>query len=898
MSLIMESSNYLQNYIIKRYTNSDEKTWDDIVERVSKLYPTIKTYMLNMMFIPGGRNLATINTDHVLIPNCVVVDIEDDLTNIFTTLTRLVELTRRGAGIGMNFGKLRPANSHAKHFDAFSCGPIGFLNMYSVVLKTIQQMARHGAFIGILPITHPDVLSFINVKQDLTKINNFNLSILVDDEFINNVRNHPNEQAHADFTIKHNDGTTEHITTYNHITYDNNFVVKDVSPLTITYKELFNEIVRCMWRTGEPGLLFKENINKTNILKPILGDIVACNPCVVGKTNILTEEYGNVPINEHVGEILKVWNGEEYTPSEIKETGHDQIVYKVILSDYRTITTTGNHKFVLQNGDKKELLDIDINKENLFNPEPPVFNGVKTMCYPYLRGYNEYDKFVPTSDYTLNDKLEWFAGVIDRIKNKHDSEQIIRIVSTNKRFLKDVQHLLFSLGCLAVLSTQNYHKWSLFINQYYVYKLIGMGLTTRKTQFVFTRPPFRIKSKLKIRKIIKQNDLAEKVYCITTLNDSHRGCFNNIITGNCGEISMYPNECCNLGSVNLSVFTNEIDYNPLAKLYDETKSEDIINKTPSDDKITEDTYNPLFDVNYFVNQHVNIYKLKQCVKHAVVFLDKVIDEINTEDKQIDEFVRKTRRIGLGVMGVHDMLIKLRIPYDRPEARQIVKLVLGTIKDEVYNTSRQLVSSRGSVGERFEVDKNETLSDNNEVINNVANVALMTIAPNGSTSMIPNVSSGIEPYFSLGYYRMVDNSTKQTGLIINKQLEKWINNHVKESIRDEITKQIITEGIETVDNKIVPDFIKNVFKTAQDISPRNHILMLAAAQSQVDNAISKTINLPENATKQEIADCIILAHKLGVKGMTVYRDNCRQNVIMSSKQKSLSHDSCESGLCDL
>ena len=647
----MAQPGYLHNYIIKRYLQNSENNWEDIVKRVSKLYPPIEPFMKTIKFIPGGRNLATLNTNHVVIPNCVVVDIEDDLTNIFTTLSRLMELTRRGAGIGMNFGKLRPAGTSAKHFGAKSCGPVGFLNMYSVVMKTIQQMSRHGAFIGILPITHPDVLNFIEVKQDLTKINNFNLSILVDNEFINNVRDHPDEIAKANYTIKHSDGTEKVITNYNYITYDNNFVVQDVSPVALTYKEMFDVMVKCMWRTGEPGLLFKENINKDNILRPILGDITACNPCA--------------------------------------------------------------------------------------------------------------------------------------------------------------------------------------------------------------------------------------------------------------EISMYPNECCNLGSINLANFVKPIDYNPLPKAH--CKDED----------------DPEFDINYFVNEHMNIPSLRKCVFNAVVFLDKVIDEINTDDKLINEFVRKTRRIGLGIMGLHDMLIAMRIPYDRPEARQIVKIVLGIIKDEAYKTSAKLVNG-------FDVAYNGdtyTITPKGNILNKFgvitkdvkprANLTLMTIAPNGSTSMIANVSSGVEPYFSLGYYRLVDNSTKQTGLIINEQLKKWLQYHIQDSIRDKITHEIITKGINSVDSNIIPDYVKNVFKTAQDISPRDHILMLAAAQSVVDNAISKTINLPENATKEDITDCILLAHKLGVKGMTVYRDNCRQNVITSSVNhtsssecaldkgenkttitQSLSMDSCKDGQCDI
>lgn len=631
ISINEEQTNDLYNYIIKRYLYNGENTWDDIVKRVSRIYPPIERYMKSMMFLPGGRNLATLNTNHVVIPNCVVVDIDDDLTNIFSTMSRLVELTRRGAGIGMNFGKLRPANSLAKRFEARSCGPIGFLNMYSIVMKTIQQMSRHGAFIGILPITHPDILNFINVKQDLTKINNFNLSVLIDDEFINNVRYHPNDTAKANYTIKHNDGTTETITQYNYISYDNNFIVQDVTPIEITYIDLFNEIIKCMWATGEPGILFKDNINKNNILQPLFGDIVACNPC--------------------------------------------------------------------------------------------------------------------------------------------------------------------------------------------------------------------------------------------------------------GELPMYPNECCNLGSINLVKFVDNIDYNPL-------------NNLSTDENINE-----------FINKYVHIEELRKCVFHAVIFLDNVIDVIDTEDKQINEFVRKTRRIGLGIMGLHDMLINLKIPYDTQQARYIITYILSIIKDEAYKTSSQLVNGiiipynnnfyktipRDTVFNRLNIKYNDDR----------ANLTLLTIAPNGSTSMLANVSSGIEPYFSLGYYRNVDNSTKQTGLIINERLKLWLLSHISnDELRNKITHDIITNGINTIDNNIIPEYIKHVFKTAQEITPTDHILMLAAAQSIIDNAISKTINLPKDATKDEIIKCVSLAHKLGIKGMTVYRDNCRQNVIINSINhndnipSSLSCDSCKDGQCDI
>lgn len=795
-------SSYLESYILNRYLYKDEKSWDDIVERVSSVHKPIKQYLQNKNFIPGGRTLATVGTNHNLIPNCVVIDIEDDLTNIFHSLNRLMELTRRGCGIGMNFGKLRPANSLAKQYEARSCGPVGFLNMYSVTLKTVQQSSRHGAFIGILQITHPDILAFINVKQDLTKITNFNLSVLIDKDFIDNLINNPDDQVKANYTIKHSDGTEEIITDINYITYNKDFVVQDVTKVNITYKELFDEVVKCMWKSGEPGILFEDNINRTNTLLNYLGKIDSCNPCVIAGTKLLTD-IGQVNIEDYVGQLVNVWNGEYYTPAEVIVTGSYKDVYDIVLSDGRSLCCTEYHKFITvdtnQNNNenvtnkqtliKKELRELDINKDVLWNP-----------CIP---GYSNNENQQP----------------------------------------------------------------------------------------------------LTIKSITKRDNKADYVYCVTTLDDTHRATFNNIVTGNCGEISMYPNECCNLGSINLGSFAEELDYNPLVRHIYNSKD-----KNKTDNSLVEQVYNeqkPLtinelitcqeFNTEQFVKENFNIHLFKDCVKNAVIFLDKIIDLIKTDDKDIDKFVKATRRIGMGVMGLHDMLIKMKIPYDTNEARSIVHYVLSIMKEVAYKTSEQLAISNKSYGQRLiDLGYIKAININDTVPLSRANLALMTIAPNGSTSMIPNCSSGIEPYFSLGFYRMLDNATTKSELIVNKRLEEWVNKHIDNSIKEEVFKGIITKGINTIDSSIIPDYIKEVFKTAQEITPINHIYMLATCQDIVDNAISKTVNLPEDATEEDIKNCVLMSHKLKIKGMTVYRDNCRQNVIINTVSK----DSCESGLCDL
>ena len=176
--------------------------------------------------------------------------------------------------------------------------------------------------------------------------------------------------------------------------------------------------------------------------------------------------------------------------------------------------------------------------------------------------------------------------------------------------------------------------------------------------------------------------------------------------------------------------------------------------------------------------------------------------------------------------------------------------------------------------------------------NKCNLALLTVAPNGSTSMLPNVSSGIEPYFSLGYYRLLDNATTESSLILNKQIKNWIMKNIPIEDRAYTITRIISHGINSCDN--IPQYIKEVFKTAQDIKPIDHVKMMAVVQSFVDNSISKTVNLPETATKEEVAEVFTLAHTLKIKGLTVYRDNCRRNVITSS----LSKDNCTDGHCDI
>lgn len=351
------------------------------------------------------------------------------------------------------------------------------------------------------------------------------------------------------------------------------------------------------------------------------------------------------------------------------------------------------------------------------------------------------------------------------------------------------------------------------------------------------------------------------------INRTNRLCaiLGNIKSANpCGEISMYENECCNLGSINLEEFCDEV---------------------------------PQFDLPFdvIINKYVKSNELGRTAYMATLFLDNVIDRLNIPDERLKNNVRLLRRIGLGIMGLADMLIKLRVPYDSELGRSIAVYVLKVIRSNAEKASWVLTFDNDSVYDRLKANGTDNL--NNLDINGEhyhylithANTALMAIAPNGSTSMIHGVSSGIEPYFSLAYRRTLKGNL-QNEVIMNKHLIKLLKH--ENLFRDDVIDRIVTDNSLINVTELDPRYV-SVYKTAQTISPEAHVLMLTEAQKIVDNSISKTCNLDHSATESETSDIMLMAHKLGAKGITIYRDKSRESQVFQ-----LVKDKCKDGNCDI
>jgi ribonucleoside-diphosphate reductase alpha chain len=322
-------------------------------------------------------------------------------------------------------------------------------------------------------------------------------------------------------------------------------------------------------------------------------------------------------------------------------------------------------------------------------------------------------------------------------------------------------------------------------------------------------------------------------------------------TNPCGEQPLLPWESCNLGSINLVKFVsgNDMDWN----------------------------------------------RLRAVVRTSVRMLDNVIDANMYPVNMIEEITKKNRKIGLGVMGFAEMLIKLGIPYDSVEGMSWGEKVMRFIHDEGIHMSNELGESRGSF-------PNFGLSIWKDRFRAMRNSTVTTIAPTGTISIIAGTSSGIEPLFAVSFVRQILDGSRL--LEVNSLFEEMARKHGFYSM--ELMRKIASQGsVQNIDD--VQDNLKRIFVTALDIDPEWHVKMQATFQRYTDNAVSKTVNLPASATRDDVRRIFLLAYRLKCKGITVYRYGSKPQqvlIITPSDAEEIKHvevepeysGGCPTGVC--
>ncbi|MBI3412534.1 MAG: hypothetical protein HY051_00445 [Candidatus Aenigmarchaeota archaeon] len=443
------------------------------------------------------------------------------------------------------------------------------------------------------------------------------------------------------------------------------------------------------------------------------------------------------------------------------------------------------------------------------------------------------------------------------------SRNYARLNSSSLKLLKDVQLLLLNLGIRSSIydrftnpKSKNYElnisKENLprFLNKIGFLQRENVEKADELQSFEFYRENF-------IDNVKSIEDAGEQEVWDINEPVTHSFVANGIVVHNCGEVLLYPNEPCNLGSINVWSFVKERDG---TVYYD-----------------WED--------------------LKNTVRTTTRFLDNVIDINKWPTPEIEQMALATRKVGLGIMGLADLLYELRLPYNSEEGRKFMEKLMEFVNYYSKVESLELAKARGPMPyldksfypngrlpfAGFEDKSNlnfdwDALVDEIK-IHGIRNGYTTIIAPTGSISMIAGCSSGIEPVYTLAFEK---NVAIGSFYYVDPAFEKIMRE--ERLFDDQLIKDVAASGGTIQGVPYVPSVMKKTFVTAMDIRPEDHIRTLAAFQRWTDSSISKTNNFPADATVEDMRESYLLAYKLGCKDVTVYRDSSIKNQVLVAVKK--------------
>ena len=914
--------------------------------RIEAKYPNplteehIYLYLKDFKYIvPQGGSMAGIGNDRQVasISNCFVVGEPefDSYGAICKTDQELVQISKRRGGVGTDLSGTRPNYSPVKNAALVSTGIVPFAERYSNSIREVAQEGRRGALMLTVNIEHPDSEQFIDAKLEEGKITGANISVKITDKFMRAVNN-------DDKLLQ-------------------TFPVGSKYPLftkSIVAKDLWKKIIKNAWTSAEPGVLFWDRIideSPADCYADVGFQTVSTNPCVIGDTEILTDR-GYVKINSVINQNISVWNGIEFSKVVPMITGKTNTWLHFYFSDGSELECTPYHTFYIKDGkysrsktiaveahnltignklEKYKFPIIDgIKDDNLYTSgfycgdgftkrgEPAIdLHGVKKELIQYLkhrhsngkdviriflgREFEHTKKFVPTSEYSIESRLSWLAGIIDSDGSLNSPDGSIAVSSIDRNFLMNIKFLLNTLGSTGVVSDMkeaeiklmpNGHgglseydcqkSYRIIISATNVKTLINLGLETHRVPLIANpnRDASRFIQVVDIKKYAVENELT---YCFNEKKEG-KGIFGGVLTGQCGELPLCINDSCRLLVLNLYSYVIA-PFTKKAKFNDGLFREHVI--------IAQRLMDDIIDLE--------IEKIDSILQKITV--DPEPTRIKSVEYELWLEIRKKategRRTGLGITAEGDMLAALGLIYGTPKATKFAANIAKILAIESYRSSAIMAGERGT----FPV-YDEGKEKDNPFINRIKkaspevdklmqqngrrNIANLTIAPTGSVSLMTQTTSGIEPVYMPIYKRrrkINPNDKNATSHFVDQSGDHWeeyiVTHHHFKTWMDINNIDFDLNDMSEEDQERIIGMSPYNRATANDVDWVEKIKMQGDVQKWVDHSISVTVNVPKETTVETVEEIYYAAWKNGCKGCTIYRDGSRTGVLVSADDTS-------------
>ncbi len=874
--------------------------------------------MASLDFLPNSPTLMNAGRELQQLSACFVLPVGDSMEEIFDAVKQMALIQKSGGGTGFSFSRLRPRNDVVGSTQGISSGPVSFMSVFDTATEAIKQGGtRRGANMGILRVDHPDILDFIQCKEGDHRFNNFNISVAATNEFMEAAKagkeyplRNPRTGKVVQFLnarqvfekmvyfawkngdpgiifidrINQDNPTPElgPIESTNPCVAADTFVMTPQGPrqvVDLIGRKTDLVINGKVYKTTDQGFFLtgrkhvydletKEGFGLRLTANHPVMRVVSSNQCRHGfewvpasnlrpGDRIVLHNHRELPgwdglygkeegyllgllvgdgTLKHDKAVLSVWvtpgapegKGADSGPSGIMDTA---LVFARNLphrKDFKGwLKVEGRSEYRLALGRIKEIaLHLRLRPGHKF-----ITSELEKCSSDFYKGFLQglFD-----SDGSVQGSQK--KGVSVRLAQSHlENLQAVQrmllrlgIVSTIYKYRRSERSAVLTNGCGGhaihptkaqhelVISNDNLRRFS---------EIIGFNEKKKKARLERLLGSY-------LRKLNTEGFLAtfkrltssgeEDVYDVQVPGVNTFDA-NGVFVHNCGEQPLLPYESCNLGSINLS--------------------------------------------NMTINGGIDWEKLGSVTEKAVHFLDNVIDMNRYTLPQIETRTKGNRKIGLGVMGFADLLIRLGIPYHDARALEVAERVMAFIQEKGRKASRELALKRGSF-------PNFDLSVLKNRWDAMRNATVTTIAPTGTLSIIAGTSSGIEPIFALAFMRHVLDGRQL--LEVNPLFEAIAKKEgfFSERLMEEIAKNGHLHHLPEV-----PERFQRLFVTAHDILPEDHIRMQAAFQKYTDNAVSKTVNFPHEANVEDVEKVYLLAYELGCKGVTIYRDRSREKQVL-------------------